>query len=43
MAELVSGRDVRCVLDGERTRDRCVAICYPDDGRDIAEVTAGYE
>ena len=35
MNELVLNREVRCELDGERTYDRCVAICYLD-GVDIA-------
>ena len=35
MNELVLDREVRCDLDGERTYDRCVAVCYLD-GVDIA-------
>jgi endonuclease YncB( thermonuclease family) len=35
MREMVSGRIVRCELDGERTHDRCVAVCYLE-GRDLA-------
>jgi endonuclease YncB( thermonuclease family) len=37
MLELVQGRTLRCELDGERTHDRCVGICYLD-GADISEV-----
>jgi|TARA_R110000772_G_scaffold268526_1_gene395908 micrococcal nuclease len=38
MARLVMGQAVRCELDGTRTHDRVVGICYLD-GRDIgAEV-----
>jgi endonuclease YncB( thermonuclease family) len=37
MIELVHGRMVRCELDGTRTYDRCVGICYVD-GEDISEV-----
>jgi hypothetical protein len=29
MIELVSGRTLRCELNGERTHDRCVGACYP--------------
>ena len=32
-----SGPGVRCELDGERTHDRCVGICYLN-GQDISEV-----
>jgi micrococcal nuclease len=35
MRELVSGRTLRCVLDGERTHDRCAGICYLQ-GADIS-------
>ena len=35
MVELALGRQVRCELDGERTHDRCVAVCYLE-GRDLA-------
>jgi endonuclease YncB( thermonuclease family) len=35
MVELVDGRELRCDLNGERTHDRCVGICYLD-GADIA-------
>ena len=28
MLELVQGRTLRCELDGERTHDRCVGVCY---------------
>jgi micrococcal nuclease len=37
MLELVRGRTLRCELDGERTHDRCVGVCYLD-GEDISEV-----
>jgi micrococcal nuclease len=37
MTELVQGRTLRCELDGERTHDRCVGVCYLDSA-DIAEV-----
>jgi endonuclease YncB( thermonuclease family) len=36
MRRLVGGRQVRCELDGERTHDRCVGVCYLE-GRDIGE------
>jgi micrococcal nuclease len=36
MLELVQGRTLRCELDGERTHDRCVGVCYLD-GADISE------
>jgi endonuclease YncB( thermonuclease family) len=36
--ELVQGRTLRCELDGERTHDRCVGVCYLE-GDDISEVT----
>jgi micrococcal nuclease len=35
MVELVDGRTLRCELNGERTHDRCVGICYLD-GKDIS-------
>lgn len=35
MVEMVEGREVRCELDGQRTYDRCVAVCYLE-GVDIA-------
>jgi micrococcal nuclease len=35
MIELVEGRTLRCELNGERTHDRCVGVCYLD-GADIA-------
>jgi micrococcal nuclease len=35
MRELVQGRTLRCQLNGERTYDRCVGVCYLD-GNDIA-------
>jgi endonuclease YncB( thermonuclease family) len=28
MIKLVEGRTLRCEVDGERTHDRCVGICY---------------
>lgn len=31
MLELVEGRALRCELDGERTHDRCVGVCYLED------------
>jgi micrococcal nuclease len=37
MLELVQGRTLRCELDGERTHDRCVGVCYLE-GEDISEV-----
>jgi micrococcal nuclease len=37
MVELVRGRTLRCELDGERTHDRCVGVCYLED-RDISEI-----
>lgn len=36
MRRMVDGRTVRCELDGERTYDRCVGICYLGE-LDIAE------
>ena len=36
MRQMVDGRELRCELDGERTHDRCVAVCYLN-GADIAE------
>ena len=36
MRALVLGRELRCELDGERTHDRCVAVCYLE-AEDIAE------
>jgi micrococcal nuclease len=35
MIELVQDRNLRCELNGERTHDRCVGICYLD-GADIS-------
>lgn len=35
MRRMVDGHQVRCELNGERTYDRCVGVCYLD-GRDIA-------
>jgi endonuclease YncB( thermonuclease family) len=40
MLELVDGRTIRCDLDGERTHDRCVGICY-FEGVDIAAMMVG--
>jgi Staphylococcal nuclease homologue len=37
MRAMVLGRELRCELDGERTHDRCVGICYLE-GQDISEV-----
>jgi micrococcal nuclease len=37
MQQLVLGRELRCELDGERTHDRCVGVCYLD-GTDVSEV-----
>jgi micrococcal nuclease len=37
MQQLVLGRELRCELDGERTHDRCVGVCYLD-GADISGV-----
>ena len=37
MIELVRGGIVECELDGTRTYDRCVGICYLD-GVDVSEV-----
>jgi endonuclease YncB( thermonuclease family) len=37
MLELVQGRTLHCELDGERTHDRCVGVCYLE-GEDISEV-----
>jgi micrococcal nuclease len=36
MVAMVHGRTVRCELDGSRTHDRCVGVCFLD-GRDIAK------
>ena len=35
MVKLVDGHSLRCELNGERTHDRCVGICYLD-GVDIS-------
>jgi micrococcal nuclease len=42
MIELVGGRTLRCELNGGRTHDRCVGVCYLE-GKDIsaAMVAAG--
>lgn len=42
MVDLVMGKRVRCVLDGSKTYDRFVSICYRN-GRDIgaAVIEAG--
>jgi micrococcal nuclease len=37
MRAMVDGQRLQCELDGERTQDRCVGICYLD-GADISEV-----
>lgn len=31
MIDLVNGRRVRCELNGEKTHDRFVGVCYLDD------------
>jgi endonuclease YncB( thermonuclease family) len=36
MLELVQSRTLRCELDGERTHDRCVGVCYLN-GEDVGE------
>jgi micrococcal nuclease len=36
MRDMVLGKRLRCDLDGERTHDRCVGICYLG-GEDIGE------
>jgi micrococcal nuclease len=36
MRAMVEGRPLRCELDGERTHDRCVGICFLGD-EDISE------
>ena len=36
MLELVQSRTLRCELDGERTHDRCVGVCYLN-GEDTGE------
>ena len=35
--QVVLGRELRCELDGERTHDRCVGICFLE-GADISEI-----
>jgi micrococcal nuclease len=35
MVELVDGRTLQCELNGEKTHDRCVGICYLE-GKDIS-------
>jgi micrococcal nuclease len=35
MLGLVGGRTLRCELNGERTHDRCVGVCYLD-GADVS-------
>ena len=37
MFEVVQGRTLRCDLDGERTHNRCVGVCYLD-GADISAI-----
>ena len=37
MRHMVDGQKVRCELDGERTHDRCVGVCFLE-GQDISEV-----
>jgi endonuclease YncB( thermonuclease family) len=40
MIELVDDRILRCELDGDRTHDRCVGICYLDGADISAEMCA---
>jgi len=40
MRAMVHGRELRCQLDGERTHDSCVEICFLED-EDISEVMVG--
>jgi len=35
MVEMMQGETLRCELNGERTHDRCVGVCYLN-GRDIS-------
>lgn len=35
MKQLVSGKNLTCKLNGERTYDRWVGVCSTEDGRDI--------
>ena len=35
MTELVRGHTLRCELNGERTHDRCVGVCFLE-GQDVA-------
>ena len=37
---MVLDRELRCELDGERTHDRCVGVCYLDD-EDVAAIMVG--
>lgn len=38
LIDLISGVDVSCALNGDRSYDRYVGTCYLPNGRDIAEV-----
>lgn len=38
MRAMALGRELRCELNGERSQERCVAVCYLHDV-DIAEMT----
>jgi micrococcal nuclease len=38
--ELVAGRTLRCELNGERTHDRCIGVCYLDGADVAAEMVA---
>ena len=40
MRRMVLGRELRCELDGERTHDRCVGVCYLE-GEDISQIMVG--
>lgn len=37
LARLIGSGSVRCFDEGERSYDRIVAICYNEDGHDLAE------
>ena len=41
MQDLVLGRPVTCDLNGEKTYDRWVGVCFRGDGRDIGELAIG--
>lgn len=38
MKRYVRGKNVTCELNGERTYDRWVGVCYTDEGHDIGAV-----